>query len=58
MNNIFIIGVGLIGGSFALDIKKLYPKSNVFGIDKREAHLDEAINLYSNSCRCNGKRFA
>ncbi|RED43236.1 prephenate dehydrogenase [Winogradskyella eximia] len=45
MNNIFIIGVGLIGGSFALDIKKLYPKSNVFGIDKREAHLDEAINL-------------
>ncbi|WP_405573308.1 prephenate dehydrogenase [Winogradskyella sp. Asnod2-B02-A] len=45
MNNIFIVGVGLIGGSFALDIKKLYPKSNVFGIDKREAHLDEAIDL-------------
>ncbi|WP_299125061.1 prephenate dehydrogenase [uncultured Winogradskyella sp.] len=45
MNNIFIIGVGLIGGSFALDIKKLYPQSNVFGIDKNETHLDEAINL-------------
>ncbi|WP_178990090.1 prephenate dehydrogenase [Winogradskyella schleiferi] len=45
MNNIFIIGVGLIGGSFALDIKKLYPESNIYGIDKRETHLDEAINL-------------
>jgi len=45
MNNIFIIGVGLIGGSFALDIKKLYPKSTVFGIDKNETHLDEAIQL-------------
>ncbi|WP_179008870.1 prephenate dehydrogenase [Winogradskyella forsetii] len=45
MNNIFIIGVGLIGGSFALDIKKLYPESHLYGIDKRETHLDEAINL-------------
>ena len=45
MNNIFIIGVGLIGGSFALDIKKLYPESTIYGIDKSEAHLDEAIQL-------------
>ena len=45
MNNIFIIGVGLIGGSFALDIKKLYPKSTVFGIDNNQTHLDEAIAL-------------
>ena len=45
MNNIFIIGVGLIGGSFALDIKTLYPKSTVFGIDNNQTHLDEAIAL-------------
>ncbi|WP_400074785.1 prephenate dehydrogenase [Winogradskyella sp. R77965] len=45
MNNIFIIGVGLIGGSFALEIKKLYPESNLFGIDANETHLDEAIDL-------------
>ncbi|GGW67871.1 prephenate dehydrogenase [Winogradskyella epiphytica] len=45
MNNIFIIGVGLIGGSFALDIKTLYPKSTIFGIDKNDSNLDEAIQL-------------
>ncbi|NNE30864.1 MAG: prephenate dehydrogenase [Winogradskyella sp.] len=45
MNTIFIIGVGLIGGSFALDIKKIYPESAIYGIDNREAHLNEAIKL-------------
>ncbi|WP_299098939.1 prephenate dehydrogenase [uncultured Winogradskyella sp.] len=45
MNNIFIIGVGLIGGSFALDIKKLNPESTIYGIDKSEAHLEEAMAL-------------
>ena len=45
MENIFVVGVGLIGGCFALDIKKLHPNSTVFGIDKNEAHLDEAIQL-------------
>ena len=45
MKNIFVIGVGLIGGSFALDIKQLHPSSTIFGIDKNEAHLDEAKRL-------------
>lgn len=45
MNSVFIIGVGLIGGSFALDIKKLYPECTIFGIDKNEAHLEEARQL-------------
>ncbi|MDP5082379.1 MAG: prephenate dehydrogenase [Winogradskyella sp.] len=45
MKNIFVIGVGLIGGSFALDIKTLHPTSTIFGIDNNEAHLDEAIQL-------------
>lgn len=45
MNNIFVIGVGLIGGSFALDIKSQNSDCRVYGIDKSEAHLDEAIAL-------------
>lgn len=45
VNNIFIIGVGLIGGSFALDIKALHPECKVFGIDTTEAHLEEALQL-------------
>ncbi|MEM9680520.1 MAG: prephenate dehydrogenase [Bacteroidota bacterium] len=45
MKDIYIIGIGLIGGSFALDIKKQYPESNIFGIDNNASHLDEAIRL-------------
>lgn len=45
MKNIYIIGVGLIGGSFALDFKKLNPEVTIFGIDKNKNHLNEAISL-------------
>lgn len=45
MDNIFVIGVGLIGGSFALAIKKHNSKCTIYGIDKSEAHLDSAISL-------------
>jgi len=45
MKQVFIIGVGLIGGSFALDIKKHNPECVVYGIDKSEAHLDKAKAL-------------
>lgn len=45
MKNIFVVGVGLIGGSFALDIKKLNPECTIYGVDNNEAHLDEAITL-------------
>jgi prephenate dehydrogenase len=43
--NIVVIGIGLIGGSFAKDIKKLNPHSEIIGIDKSESHLDEALAL-------------
>ena len=43
MTKIYIIGVGLIGGSLALDIKKQNPAAKVFGIDENSAHLDEAL---------------
>ncbi|GGI55783.1 prephenate dehydrogenase [Winogradskyella haliclonae] len=45
MKNVTIIGVGLIGGSFALDIKTKYPNTTIYGIDNNEAHLEEAIAL-------------
>jgi len=45
MNNIFVIGVGLIGGSLCLDIKKIYPKVKIFGIDNSEDNLDLAVKL-------------
>jgi len=43
--NVFVIGIGLIGGSMVLDIKKKYPKAVVYGIDTNEAHLEKAIEL-------------
>ena len=45
MNKVYIIGVGLIGGSLALDIKKLNKDTVIYGIDKSESHLDEALTL-------------
>ena len=45
MNNLYLIGVGLIGGSFALDVKKVYPKCKIYGIDNNEANLNEALSL-------------
>ena len=43
--NIYVIGIGLIGGSMALDIKSIYDDASIFGIDTNEKHLDEAIQL-------------
>lgn len=45
MDTIYIIGIGLIGGSFARDLRKLYPKAKVFGIDTTPAHIAEAIKI-------------
>ncbi|OEK07993.1 prephenate dehydrogenase [Flavivirga aquatica] len=45
MKQIYVVGIGLIGGSLALDIKKLDKTVTVYGIDKNEVHLDEAISL-------------
>ena len=45
MKNIFVIGVGLIGGSFATDIKKNNPDAIIHGIDTNDNHLNEAKEL-------------
>lgn len=42
---IYVIGIGLIGGSIALDIKTLHPDAKIYGIDTNESHLQEAIAL-------------
>lgn len=43
--NIHIIGIGLIGGSMALDIKSHFKGTEIFGIDTNSNHLEEALQL-------------
>jgi prephenate dehydrogenase len=45
MKQVSIIGLGLIGGSFARDFKNLYPEAVLVGIDQNESHLKEALSL-------------
>lgn len=45
MKNVVVVGVGLIGGSLALDIKSKYPDANIFGVDYNEDNLIEAKAL-------------
>lgn len=39
------IGLGLIGGSFALSLKKNFPEIKRFGMDKNPEHLAKALEL-------------
>ena len=43
--NVFLIGVGLIGGSFAKDLRKFYPQASFYGISRKERTLDKALEL-------------
>jgi len=45
LEKIYIIGIGLIGGSLAKDLRKLYPKAQIFGIDTTPEHIAEAIKI-------------
>ncbi len=40
-----ILGVGLIGGSFAKDLKRVLPDVEIFGMDKNPEHLKKALEL-------------
>jgi prephenate dehydrogenase len=42
---VYIVGIGLIGGSMALDIQALYNDAIIVGIDSNEQHLQEALAL-------------
>ncbi|QLE01778.1 prephenate dehydrogenase [Galbibacter sp. BG1] len=43
--NVFVIGLGLIGGSMALDIKASNKEVKIFGFDANENHMEEALAL-------------
>ena len=45
MKNIYIIGIGLIGGSLAIDIKKKHPDVIIHGISRKDATLESALSL-------------
>ena len=45
MKNIFCIGIGLIGGSFAIDIKKHNPEAIIYGISRKDETLNKALAL-------------
>lgn len=43
--NVFVVGIGLIGGSFVKDVKQNYSDVCVFGIDNNKNHLNTAKEL-------------
>ncbi|WJJ96640.1 prephenate dehydrogenase [Algibacter luteus] len=45
MKNIYAIGVGLIGGSLAIDIKKNNPDVIIHGISRKDTTLNTALEL-------------
>lgn len=40
-----MIGIGLIGGSFAIDIKEHNPSAKIYGIDINEGYLNESLAI-------------
>ena len=42
---VYVIGIGLIGGSMSKDLKDLYPGIKISGIDVNEQHIREALSL-------------
>ena len=45
MKNVTIIGLGLIGGSFALALKKTGIAEHIIGVDSNSIHTEEALAL-------------
>ncbi|CAM1357161.1 prephenate dehydrogenase [Tenacibaculum halocynthiae] len=43
--NVFVIGLGLIGGSLALDIQHEFNEVIIYGIDTNEEHLNQALEI-------------
>ena len=42
---VYVIGIGLIGGSMAKDLKAFYPDVEILGIDVNQKHIKEALSL-------------
>ncbi|WKV11660.1 prephenate dehydrogenase [Marivirga harenae] len=45
INSLSIIGLGLIGGSFALVVKNKFPDIIIYGVDQNPAHAAKALEL-------------
>ncbi len=43
--NVFVIGIGLIGGSMVKDIKALNPEAVIYGIDTDDKHVEQALAI-------------
>ncbi|WP_298479328.1 prephenate dehydrogenase [uncultured Maribacter sp.] len=43
--NVFVIGIGLIGGSIVKDVKRLVPNTTIYGIDSSAEHVEQALSL-------------
>ncbi|MFC5047122.1 prephenate dehydrogenase [Aquimarina hainanensis] len=42
---VFVIGIGLIGGSMAIDIKAAFNDAIIYGVDSNKEHIEQALNL-------------
>ena len=42
---VVIVGIGLIGGSMALDIQSLYPNVTIYALDTNDDNLQQALEL-------------
>ena len=42
---VFVVGIGLIGGSFVKDVRANMLDTKIYGIDANAAHLEEALSL-------------
>ena len=42
---IYVIGIGLIGGSMVLDLKETLQDVEIIGIDSNKVHLDQALQI-------------
>ncbi|GAA3917996.1 bifunctional prephenate dehydrogenase/3-phosphoshikimate 1-carboxyvinyltransferase [Litoribacillus peritrichatus] len=45
VKNVFVIGLGLIGGSFARAIKKADPSLHIIGYDRNQSEMEAALRL-------------
>lgn len=43
--NVLIVGLGLIGGSLALTIKKQHPNAKIYGLDINQHEMEKAMDL-------------
>jgi len=45
IKSVCIVGLGLMGGSLGLSLKKAYPNAKIYGIDHNKEHQKEALKL-------------